>query len=467
MIPILPIYDRLPQTLQTILLNLYGIRNCYRMKLWLRLLSVYQRTELWSVDEQISYVADRLRETLIHAISTVPRYHSLHRMLPELIQKTSNVFSLLGQFPVVTREEVIREPLAFLSRSSRRLVLVSTITSGTTGTPFRTWMDRGTLTATDALWWRRTLWNGHRPRDWIARLVGDPIIPLSVPHPKRPWHISFPDRRLYLSTFHLNPATAKHYFDILEDKKPAFLMGYPSSLEILASLAIELNRTLLWSPKKVLFSSEPMYPHQEEIITKVFRAPIRGLYGSAERIVSASQCENATYHLALVDGYVEGQFGLTPESQPALVTTLLNKVMPLIRFELGDMIQFSPHQSCDCGRTLPMIEPVVTKNEDWLETPTGRRISPSALTWAFKDLGGIRRSQIVQTRLNSVEVHLDVTEDVYREVRSPLEERLHALLFGEMHILCLRNNDIHISKAGKTRFVVKEMEKNETAHSEA
>ena len=244
-------------------------------------------------------------------------------------------------------------------------------------------------------------------------------------------------------------------------------MGYPSSLEILASLALEQNRPPAWRPRKILFSSEPMYEHQQETIAKVFRAPIRGLYGSAERIVSASQCEHASYHLALVDGYIEGQFGLTPEQQPALMTTLLNRVMPLIRFELGDVIQFSPNQICGCGRTLPIIDPVVTKKEDWLETPTGRRISPSALTWAFKDLRGIRRSQIVQTRANLVEVHLDTSENVFQEISPQLEQRLRDMLFGEMHIRCVRNTDIRISQAGKTRFVVKETKKNEAAHSEA
>ena len=42
-----------------------------------------------------------------------------------------------------------------------------------------------------------------------------------------------------------------------------------------------------------------------------------------------------------------------------------------------------------------MLSPVLTKAEDVVETPSGRLISPSILTWAFKDVPGLQRSQVV------------------------------------------------------------------------
>ncbi|MBW1672736.1 MAG: hypothetical protein JRJ45_03660 [Deltaproteobacteria bacterium] len=335
--------------------------------------------------------------------------------------------------------------------------ITKTITSGTTGTPFTTGISKSALTVSDAFSWRRTRWAGYRDGQWIARLVGDPVIPLRLSNPEKPWRISWTDKRIYLSTFHLNIDMASCYLDVLERMQPDYLMGYPSSLEILAAFLMELGREITWSPKEIFFSSETLYSHQEELIKKAFGAPLRGFYGSAERIISASQCDKRNYHLGLLDGYAEGQFGIITAHNPALSTTLVNKVMPLIRFPIGDWIKFRPDIECPCGRTLPLIDPVVTKHEDWVVTPSGRRISSSIITFAFKDLAGVRRSQVVQVSKYCVVVFLDATELHYDKAAKIVSRRLYDMFFGELSIRCVRNNNIKISMAGKTQFVVRQV----------
>jgi phenylacetate-CoA ligase len=405
--------------------------------------------------EQHRYVAKRLRFILTHAIKTVPRYESFRPLLRQLQDPTTDVYSILLEFPVIARDEVVANRAAFRSEKPGVSKVVTTVTSGTTGTPFTTWMDIGTFQTSDALGWRRNLWSGYRPGEWIVRLVGDPIVPLNELHPKNPWRISWVDRRLYLSTFHLNRDTAHAYLDILDRIRPPFIMGYPSSLEILAGFCMEANRMPKWRLRGVWFSSEPMFEHQRDLITRVFQAPIRGFYGSAERILSAAECERGSYHLSLVDGYMEGQFGTLKMSKPAILTTLMNRVMPLIRFELGDVIQARPDARCSCGRTLPVIAPVVTKHEDWVETPSGRRVSPSALTWAFKDLQGVRRSQIVQVDEKTVVVHIDTDKSHFGLVKKLLTDRLSKLFFGEIKVRCIRDVQIKVMKSGKSKFVIR------------
>ena len=457
-------YQSLPIIGQTLMLNIYGLKTCQRMRHWNRILDRILPIERWGLHDQQRYVADRLRVILLHVVATVPRYESYRWLLSDIKSPSSDIFALLSEFPIITREEVVREQKSFLSKEPPTGKIVKTKTSGTTGTPFETYMEAETFTTGDALWWRRTLWAGYRKSDWIARLVGDPVVPLNNSHPRMPWRISWTDKRLYLSTFHLNADTARSYLDILEQRKPAFLMGYPSSLEILAHFALEENRTLAWHPQMVLFASEPMYDRQRELICRVFGAPIRGLYGCAERIVSAAECEHGSYHLSVVDGYVEGQFGILPMAEPALITSLMNKVKPLIRFQLGDVIRVLPDTKCPCGRTLPIIDPVVTKEEDWIETPSRRRVSPSALTWAFKDIQGVKRSQIIQTGKDLVEVHLDMDAPHFSKTVQILKERLDEMLFGEMRIECVRNTDIQITRSGKTRFVINKLKNYETTH---
>lgn len=453
-------YERLPRPLRTVALNAYGVRNLRRRRRWEVVLSELRDSERWSLEAQVDFTAERLREVLAHAVEHVRRYESYRRLRDDLRSPGSSVFEMLGEFPPVSKAEILEDPSAFVSRAFDRSKLATTVTSGTTGTPFTTWLEPEALLLSDALWWRRTLWAGWKPGDWIARLVGDPVVPLREANPRRPWHVSWTDRRLYLSTYHLSRNTASELLDVLTRRNPAFLMGYPSALDALARFAIERGAGIgAWRPKAILFSSEPMYDHQREAIGAWFRASIRGLFGCAERVFSAAQCDAGSYHVGLADGYLEGQFGArVPGDRPsaARITGLANRAMPLIRFELGDDLR--PQETgCPCGRTLPTIAPVVTKLEDNVVTPSGRVVSPSILTWAFKDLPGVRRSQIVQRDAHRLEILVDAPPAMRELVVVTLESRIRELVFHEMEISVTFDSDIAITRGGKTRFVVNEM----------
>ena len=398
-------------------------------------------------------MANRLCEVLRHALVSVPRYASLRHLVPELTPDPQVMEEMLLEFPVVSREEISADPQAFRSSdpsvSARRVM-----TSGTTGSPTTVWIDLLTRTVGDALGWRRTMWAGYEPGDCIARLVGDRAVPLSQPHPARPFRLSRTDRRLYLSTYHLDESTAIAMARELARLKPEFLMGYPSALEALACLARDSVDLSEWRPKAVLFSSEPLLEHQRHTIEHWVAAPIRGFYGCAERVVSAAECEHGQYHLSLVDGYIEGQFSGMSQGTAPRPTSLLNRAMPLIRYELDDDLRILHSVACSCGRTLPVIARVLTKMEDCISTPTGRRIGASTLTWAFKDVPGLQRSQIVQKDDRTIEVRFMARQGESDSIRGHVLPRLEEMLFGEMNIGFVQVGKLLVTQAGKSRFVV-------------
>ena len=448
-------YDHLPPWLQRVGLNAYGVHTRVATARFETLVSRMAPSETWPVEAQRQYVADRLRDLLAHAIRHVPRYRGLYRLLPDLCGSNAAVMAVLAEFPRVTRAEILADRDAFLSDSFRRRHLVATRTSGTTGTPMETLVERPALRASNALWWRRTLWAGHVSGDWTARLVGDHVVRLDDAAPSRPYRISHVDRRIYLSTFHLDERAAATFKSLLEERRPAFLQGYPSALASLSSLAGACDER--WRPKAVLYSSEPLYEHQREAVSAFVDAPIRGLYGCAERIVSAAECESGALHLSLLDGYVDGQFEDDGSPEAPSVTGLLNRAMPLIRFELGDGLVFRHGAACPCGRTLPVLEPVVTKMEDSLATPSGRAVSPSALTWALKDLTGVRCSQIVQRPDLSVDVRVVADSARAQELEQTLARRVSRMLFEEVPVRVVFVDDLNVTASGKSRFVVREL----------
>lgn len=445
------LYNASPRFLRTLYVNAYGLNTRRRIRQWERLLREHAYTETLDRQGQIDLVDRRLKDVLRHAFANVPFYARFAALRSDLERRSA--FDVLRELPVTDKSFINKDPEAFLARG-RGKCLVSR-TSGTTGTPFLVHMDQASFLLGDALWWRRTLWNGYAPGDWIARLVGDPVVPLEDKNPQSPWLLSLTDRRIYLSTFHLNARTAQGIGALLRRRRPAFVMGYPSSLEILCSFLQETDFRMDWGLKHVLYSSEPLHAHQERVIGEVLRAPIRGLYGSGEKVVSAAQCPAGHYHLSLVDGFLEGQFGIMEQVRPAAVTTLSNYAMPLIRYQIGDVIEAQPDVACPCGRTLPVISPVITKHEDWIVTPSGRKIAPSAVVWAFihQEIKDIKNGQVVQENERLVRVYLNTDEDTFRKYRDALRKSMHKVFFGELDIEVVRTDNIEVTSAGKSRFI--------------
>jgi len=459
MSPLKDIYNQSPRFLRNIYIQAFGFNNRRRYGKWNQLIRDLEYTETLGHQAQISFVDKKLKEILGFAIDNVPFYGKFSTLKKDFASHSA--FDLLREMPITDKEFINKNPQAFVARGSSGYL--TSRTSGTTGTPFLVHMDRDSFLLGEALGWRRATWAGQGPADWVTRLVGDPIIPLREKNPDKPWMISRLDRRIYLSTFHLNQQTAVRIGEFLNRRKPEFIMAYPSSLEILCGFLKASGFQMAWQPKMIFFSSEPMHAHQEALIREVMKTDIRGFYGSGEKLISAGQCNEGKYHLSLVDGFIEGQFGLMETQQPAPSTTLCNRVMPLIRYQIGDHVEPQPGLTCRCGRTLPIMSPVITKHEDFIITPSGRKIAPSAVVWAFihEEIKDIKKGQVVQEDAHHVKVLLNTDEATFNRYRDVLRESMTKVFFGELEVEVVRTEKIEVSKAGKSRFILNKLAKGE------
>ena len=233
------VYDHLPDCAQTAAVTLYGLHNRRRLRGWMEVLERLEPSEHWSRDMQVQFVAQRLRTILQGAFDDVPRYGAYRSLKRQLAGPDNEVFEILRELPVLTKQEIVEEPQQLISKRFQRSTLSVSSTSGTTGTPMHVLVEPEARLTSDALGWRRTVWAGYQPGDWIARLVGDHVVPLTDAHPSRPHRVSWSDRKIYLSSYHLSEATADAMLAVLARRRPAFVMGYPSALDALASLGTQ------------------------------------------------------------------------------------------------------------------------------------------------------------------------------------------------------------------------------------
>jgi phenylacetate-CoA ligase len=136
------------------------------------------------------------------------------------------------------------------------------------------------------------------------------------------------------------------------------------------------------------------------------------------------------------------------------VTDLVNRAMPLIRYQVGDMAALSERQ-CPCGRGLPLLERIAGRIADYVVTPSGEMVSGISLTENFAMLvPGIKQIQIIQERIDHFVFRLVCGPD-WSLVSENRIAQLAAERFGEgVTHLCEFVDHIPQEPSGKYRFCI-------------
>ncbi len=200
----------------------------------------------------------------------------------------------------------------------------------------------------------------------------------------------------------------------LNDFAPDRVIAYPS---IMRRLAFEkLAGRLRMAPRIVLCGAEPLHPHMREIIESAFGTAVINFYAVSESwMIACSYPGRAELHLAedtAVYEPVDAAGDPVPPGRRAaklLVTNVLNKVFPLIRYEVSDEVTVldGANPGPWTGRR---IAPVEGRHDDLFEYPGGVVVHPYVF-WAPLWDSRIAQYQVRQTPAGA---------DVQVELRSPV-----------------------------------------------
>jgi phenylacetate-CoA ligase len=422
--------------------------------------------EQWTFEQTEADQQERLKYLLRHAATRVPYYRSMWADRRKNGDQSS--WEVLENWPLLDKEEVRKNPRAFLSEGFNRFCLFRSHTSGTTGKPLELWQTRESLREWYGLMearWRR--WYGVSNHDRWAILGGQLVTPVTQQKPPFwIWNRAF--RQLYMSSYHISDATIPMYLDALREYRIAYLIGYTSALYSLARYV--LNHDVKRVPMKVaITNAEPVSALQREAISRAFRCPVRETYGMSEAVAAASECEYGTLHLWPKVGVVEVFDGDTPlgpgEAGELVSTGLLNDAMPLIRYRIGDRGAIAPNEgSCDCGRRLPALLFVEGRQDDVLYTRSGAQIG--RLDPVFKADLPVREAQIVQRSLSSVVVNIVPDHGWTSEAGHRIAEQIRHRM-GDVNVAIHLVDSIPRGPNGKFRAVVREVPAEELVRAGA
>ncbi len=434
---------------------LFAIVDRWRGERILEKLEGLERSERWSRLDLEAFRARQLTAIVRHAARSVPFYREIFAgrgLDPERF----TIAAELARLPVVERDDIIADPQRFIASDPGGPARWD-VTSGSTGTPLRFLRSLEANGLHRALNMRALSWYGVRPGARQARFWGVPI------RPKDRLAERVKDavlNRVRYSAFAMDERSIAASLTRLARHRPRYLYGYPSAIHAYALQLLANGREVLegWRPALVMTTAEMLFPDQERDIAAAFQAPVCNEYGASELTMIAASCPAGGMHVSAEAVIIEFEkTDLEVDGKAAyrmLFTDLTNRVMPMIRYRLGDLGR-SVEEPCACGRALPRIEIMGGREVDLIRTPSGRRVHGSVFSYLGKSIliaGGVRRFRATQTRPDLIEVEIERGPTFRPDCLEAMRAELDARLNGEVAVRFDQVREIVPEASGKLRY---------------
>jgi phenylacetate-coenzyme A ligase PaaK-like adenylate-forming protein len=190
--------------------------------------------------------------------------------------------------------------------------------------------------------------------------------------------------------------------DALNDYQPEVFGGYPSMIALLAEE--QLQGRLAVTPRVVLTSSEVLTEDAAARIEAAWTKPVQGYFTTEVGVVAADSPEHVGMHVceeAIVEVVDDDNRPVPPGTlgSRVLLTNLVNRTQPLIRYELSDAVELAsgPDPS---GRPFDRIVRIDGRSDDVLRLPAKGggtvAVHPYRIRAPFVQLLDVLQYQVVQ-----------------------------------------------------------------------
>jgi len=396
------IYFRSPPLLQNFLISAYGYK-LYQKRytgLFHELRKEIDRIKELGEPEIKAAQDERLHQMVAYCATQIPYYQKL---FVELGLSPNDITTIqdLKKLPVLNKQTILEQSYNFRRKDALKPFMVQH-TSGSTGTPLALEVDERTYKLAMALLVDHEENHGVPFGAKRATFAGRMLKPADDMKPPFSRFNRVENQRLF-SSYHINDNTFPHYKKELDNFQPDELIGYPSAIYDLATHYQKSNSKPDFQPKTVITNSETLLQWQREKIESVFHCRVFDYYGTAEYVIFAGQDKTGIYRPNPIIGITEVETGAgSVDTGRLLATTLTNKQMPLLRYNLGDTATLANISGEMTGT--PGLRSINGRIDDYIETKDGRLIG--RIDHIFKGVDGIQEAQIVQKRPGSASIKL-------------------------------------------------------------
>jgi len=448
------IYNLSPSVVQSIGKKVY---SRFKKPIWkdsefLKWYHFLQESQWWSREKLEEYQMQQLSKLLNHAYKNVPYYKKVfdeRGLKPKDFQNLSD----LKKLPLSTKGIIRKNFNQLIAQNIKRGDLVESHTSGSTGASFK-FLELISSAKIEAAFI-------YRIYDSLGYNFGEKVIMLRsyVPKNHEPL-IKFDPKHnvLYFSPYHLTEENVMKYVELMNNFGARFLIGYPSSVYILA-LFLKKVGLKLSHIKRIHVASEKLLKTQAELIEDVLGIKPTEHYGLAEKIVLFHRCGCSPYfHENMEYGIFEIEN--TSFNRGAVIgTSLFNYALPLIRYKPDDVVTLNTDndsQKCPCRRGLPLtVKEIEGREDDIIITPEGAMLPGVNFYTMFHKLKEIEMFELIQENINNLTVNIVPSKQFNRKTYGNLIKMLEERVGKKMKININKVSEIKRDlRSGKIKCIV-------------
>lgn len=444
---LMKVYYKSPIFMQNILTSVrgYQYKRQRNGKYYQREMDFYNKFDVTDEVAVQEYQAKELQRLLHFVVNHSPFYKEFYKNIDiRQIQTPDD----LKKLPILEKK-IVRNHIEEMYTISEKEAVVSH-TSGTTGTPMKFLHTYEGIQRRNAILDDFKREHGFINGQMKKASFNSSEIVAADQQRKIFWRDNVPMKQRLYSSFHSQAENIHYYVKNLNEYKPISLDGYPSTLYEIARYINTKEISLDFKPIAIFPTAETLHPHYREEIERAFKCKVFNQYASSEGAPFVVECTAGNLHYHKLSGVIE-----QVEDDEMLITSFMNNGTPLIRYRIGDKINFSEEkEKCACGSAFPIVQSLEGRSTDYIESEEKGKVTAvflSIISEEFKT--SIVNMQYIQKKLNHVIVNI-VPDSSYEEKIDNIILQKLIYTFGENMTIKLRKvPEIPKDKSGKFKFV--------------
>lgn len=395
-----------------------------------------------------------LRRMLVHAGDTSPFYRerfAKHGFDPRRAPLPEGLQSI----PSLARIDIVERYEDMVSLAYDRTRLDTRKTGGTVNVPVPFYQDREAVARKGALTtvFRRAMgWHPGMKQAWVWGAAQDkPAQERGPVHAlKEDAIVRHVERILDVDAGSFSPAEVDAKIEALRRFGPDVIQGYPVATDLIAQRMLE--RGVRFHVPLVVLTAEPVLETHRRRIGEAMGANVLSFYGSRENgWIAYDHPETKEMLINTAGVFLETH----PETGEIYVTDLLNRGMPLIRYEIGDVGTLSDAPA-RCGAPHPVLASIGGRTADVVVLPSGRVVPGVAADYRglVLDPHGIVDVQMVQNEIGVMDVYYVPAKEFREENLRVYIERMDRIFLGELEWRTHPVERIEPEPNGKVRCLI-------------
>jgi phenylacetate-CoA ligase len=362
---------------------------------------------------------------------------------------------LWSDIPIIKKKDIQKPLETILSKEYKNKSLFKNSTSGSTGNPFFFAKDKFAHAMTWALIMNRYSWYKiEYGKSLQARFYGIPLGGYKYYIEKLKDLIS---ARVRFPVFDLSDKVLNSYIEIFKTKPFEYINGYAASLVFFAGHCIKrgiILKDICPTLKICIPTSETCTADDREILQKGFGVKVVNEYGCAEMDVIAFDDNDGDWIVSDENVFIEI---VDDDNKPLpngstgkiLLTTLYNRAIPLIRYEVGDLGALKPAKKGNFN----VLDNLSGRTNDFAVMPNGRKVP--ALTFYYvtktliKEHLAVKEFIIKQISLNEFIVEYAGGVEFSDEIKRIIKEAFDKYLQPGLNVSYSKVEKVERGKTGK------------------